>query len=76
MLTRERTYNLTQFGINALDRNLPTGVQRDIMEQMFEGGSLTSTDIVTEYSRVDPSMLKRMLDDLVQRNWVQVLSEV
>lgn len=73
LLTGERTYNLTQFGIQALDRQLPNGVQRDIMEMMFQEGPMTSSDIITEYSRVDPSMLKRMMDDLVSRNWIEVI---
>lgn len=69
----ERTFNLTEFGIQALDRNLPQGIQRDIMEQLFESGPMTSSDLITEYSRLDPNQLKRLVDDLISRNWVQTI---
>ncbi len=68
--TEERTFNLTEFGIQALDRGFPQGIQLAIMRELFEDGPMTSTDIVTQYSRVDPETLKRAMDDLIGRNWV------
>lgn len=71
--TEERTFRLTQFGINALDRRLPVGVQDRIMQDLFDVGSLTSSDIVDSYPNIPPETLRRMVDDLISRDWIVAL---
>ena len=68
-----RTFALTQFGIAALDREIPSGVMEAIMREMFDDGPLTSTDIIAEYTNVDPMMLKRIVDEAISKGWIEVL---
>jgi len=68
-----RTFALTQFGIAALDRGVPSGVMEGIMKEMFEDGPITSTDIISEYTSVEPLMLKRIVDEAISKGWVEVI---
>ena len=70
---RGRTFTLTQFGIAALDRGIAQGVQESIMSGIMESGPVTSTEIIAEYTNVEPMMLKRLMDDAISKNWVEVV---
>lgn len=68
-----RTYTLTQFGIAALDRGIAQGVQEAVMNDIMENGPVTSTEIVAEYTNVEPMMLKRLMDEAISKNWVEIV---
>lgn len=68
-----RTFALTQFGIAALDRGVPSGVMEAIMKEMFEDGPITSTDIIAEFTSVEPMMLKRIMDEAISKGWIEAL---
>lgn len=72
-LEGERTFTLTQFGIAALDRNIPSGIQEAIMREIFDSGPITSTEIISEFTNADPLVLKKIMDDGIQRDWIVVV---
>jgi len=68
-----RTFSLTELGVAALQREIPDGVMQAIMTAMMQEGPITSTDIVAEYTSVEPMMLKRVMDEAISKGWVETL---
>jgi len=66
----ERTFRVTEFGIQAVDRGIANGVQEAVLREIMEEGPVTSSDVIHQFPQLPPDMLKRQVDDMISKNWL------